>query len=128
MKKIFIALFIVILIAVPLYAGTMSELKVIKDTNGTPAIGVITTGYIDAIVLTANAAATYTVPTGANYLLFSGNTNFYVKIGGTATVPSASTATGAASISNPSLRSTGGATSVSIIAPTTAIVTIEAFK
>ncbi len=128
MKKIFAVTLLATLLVSPLYAGTMSELSVIRDNRGEPVIGLVTTGYIDAMVLVANVAQTYTVPTGANYMNFSGNTNFYVKIGGTATVPTATTATGSSSMLNPTLRSVGGVTSVSIIAPSAGIVTIESFK
>ena len=130
MKKIFAVFFIIIMIAVPLYAGDMSVLKVLRDANGLPVNGGLTnTGYVDAIKLSASAAQTYTVPTSANFLRFTGTANFYVKIGGTATVPTVTTATGAASILNPTLLSTGGSTSVSIISATDgAIITIESFK
>lgn len=109
--------------------GDVSALKVLKDINGTPAIGLTATGKIDAIVLVANTAQSYTIPSGARFLLFSGTNNFYVNIGGgTATVPSATTSSGAASMLNPTLRSIGASTTVSLIAPTAAVVTIESFK
>ena len=132
MKKIFALIVFVTLIFSIAYAGTMSELSLIRDNRGVPTGGLVTTGYVDAVVLTTNVAQTYTVPSGANYLRFSGNADFYVNIGGTATVPSVTTATGASNmlikLESPAIRSVSGNTSVSVIAPATTIVTIEAFK
>ena len=132
MKKIFALIVFAALIFSIAYAGTMSELSLIRDNRGVPTGGLVTTGYVDAVVLSANAAQTYTVPSGANYLRFSGTADFYINIGGTATVPSVTTATGASNmlikLESPAIRSVSGNTSVSVIAPVTTIVTIEAFK
>ena len=130
MKRIFVALFLVALLAVPLYAGDISVLKVLRDANGTPVNdGLTNTGYVDAIKLVASTPQYYTIPTGANFLRFSGTSNFYVRMGGYATPPATTTATGLAPILNPKILSTGGKTTVSIVSTVDgAVVTIESFK
>lgn len=71
MKKIIIALLIVCSLIVtvsPLYAtGTVIQLRGIwiQDIGGSPLIGLNRPLYVDSVVLTANVAATYTLPTGA---------------------------------------------------------------
>jgi len=85
--------------------------------------------WVDAVVLTANSAATYTIPSNATYLMFSANGIFYVSFvaGQAAAIPSSSVTTGAAPFANPVLVPVQGLTSISIIAPSACIVTIAVF-
>lgn len=134
MKKIIIALLIVCSLIVtvsPLYAtGTVVQLRGIwiQDIGGSPLIGLNRPLYVDSVVLTANVAATYTLPTGAKYALFSANADFYVAYSGTAAVPSSSITNGTAPELNPVLRQVDDLTSVSLISPNSCIITIAIYK
>jgi hypothetical protein len=110
--------------------GVVTQLRPVsvEDIPGQFMIGVARPQYIEAIVLTASSAATFTVPTGAKYVLFSANADFYANYTTTATVPSVSTSTGAASELNPALRYIEGVTSISLISPTVCIITIGVYK
>ncbi len=98
------------------------------DLNKNPAIFIPYATYVDARVLAAGVAETHTVPAGANKVIFSATADFYVKVGGTAAVPSADVTDGSGSMLNPQVRSIWGATTIGIIAPTTCIVTMEFYK
>lgn len=83
--------------------------------------------HVDALSLTAGAAETFTVPSGALFVVFSATGNFYARYGATATVPG-DTSDGSASELNPTIRklvdANGAAiTSISVIAPADAVVT-----
>ena len=59
--------------------------------------------YIDAIVLgTPDTAETFTVPTGCNAIIISGDADFYANPNGTAAAPSTEVADGTGSFLNPS--------------------------
>jgi hypothetical protein len=88
--------------------------------------------YVDARSLAASTAKTVTVPTfplapgSFLVLVFSANcTDYYVRYGGTATVPSGDVTDGTASERNPSAMQLVQGDSLSIISPTTCIVTIS---
>ena len=57
--------------------------------------------YVDAFTLAANVAETYTVPSGIQFILISGDTGFYINTNGAAAVP-ADTTNGSASFYIPS--------------------------
>lgn len=84
--------------------------------------------WVDAVVLAANVAYTYTIPTGARYLLFNGNGIFYVNYTAPATVPSDTVTSGATGEIGPVFRSVVGLSTISIIAPVATIVTIAVYK
>lgn len=85
--------------------------------------------YVDARVLAANTAESHTVPSGANYVVFSATGDFYVKYNGTASVPSSDVTDGTASELNPDTRFLGtGVTSISVIAPAITNITLSFFK
>ena len=79
--------------------------------------------YVNARVLAANTAETIAIPTGAKYVLFSADGDFYVRSNDTATIPAADVADGTAAILNPTLRSLETVTSLSVIASAARIVT-----
>lgn len=82
---------------------------------------------IDAVVLAANTAETYTIPTGARFLLFSADGDFYVRYAGTAAIPAADITNGSGSELNPAMRYVKSLSSISIIAPLDTIVTVCAY-
>ena len=93
-----------------------------------PLQGLLYDQWVDALVLSANTAQTYTIPAGTDYLLFSGTGIFYVSYTGTAVIPSGNVLTGLAPALDPVLRAVTGLTSISVIAPASTIVTISAFR
>jgi hypothetical protein len=87
-----------------------------------------TPAYVDAIVLVANTAQTWVPPANTRFAIFSGTCNFWALVGGTATVPGASTSNGTASELNPAAYYFNPVPSVvSLISPTACTVTIAAY-
>jgi Na+-transporting methylmalonyl-CoA/oxaloacetate decarboxylase beta subunit len=81
-----------------------------------------------ARVLAANTNESITPPTGAKYVIFSGNVDFFVKAGGTAAVPAADVTDNSGSELNPAgywlIGADGAAvTSIGIISASAGIVT-----
>lgn len=100
----------------------------VQDIGGQPLMGLNRPQHTDAVVLSANTAKTYTIPTGARYALFSANADFYVDYSGTAAVPAEDVTDGSAGEMNPVLRSVDGLTSISIVSASSCIVTISVYK
>lgn len=72
------------------------------------------------------SAESVTVPTGACYVLFSADGNFYANYTTTATVPGDTAITDAtASELNPAMRYIKGVTTISLIAPSATNVTLS---
>ena len=69
---------------------------------------------INSLVLLANIAESFTIPAGANHVLFKGTGDFYVSANATATVPVDNQAGTSAEL-NPSIRALTGVTSLSVI-------------
>lgn len=85
--------------------------------------------YTDAIVLVANVSQTQAVPAGAKWLVFSGNCDFYAKLGASASVPGATTTDGSAAQLNPTawwLYSSP--TQITVIAAGACIVTLSFYN
>ncbi len=82
---------------------------------------------VNALSLAANTAETLDIPTGANYVLFSGTADFYVRRNDTATVPGDTTDETAAEL-NPTLRSLAGVSSLSVIASAACVVTASFYS
>jgi len=64
--------------------------------------------HVFSSVLTADTNKSFTVPTDANYVMFSANGDFYVGYDEAATVPSGDTVDGTAQEMNPSIRYIAG--------------------
>jgi len=133
MKKI---LLIILLIFMSLsgqaMAATVNQLMpiTVQSTGGTALIGISRPQWTDAVVLVAGVARTYTIPSGATLILFSASMgmDFYVNYTTTATIPGASTSNGTSNELNPTLRTLGGAASISLISPTSGVVTVSLYK
>ena len=83
---------------------------------------------IDAMVLAAGVAETYTLPSGCRYVMFSADGDFYARYAGTAAVPTTEVTDGTGAELNPAVRYVGDQTTISVIASATTIVTICAYK
>ncbi len=99
-----------------------------NDPNGGLMIGIRRPEWIDAVVLVANVAQVYTIPTGATRLLFSADNDFYANYGAAGAVPSIAVTDGSASEMNPELREISGVTTVGLISPYATKLTICAYK
>ena len=133
MKKIIIFTMFILVIAGNVFALTPAINGLVSFPGGPLPAPIILAlpapTWVDAVVLTANSAATYTVPSTAKYLLFSSSvTPVYINFTTTAAIPGTSVATGAASLIGPVLVNIGAVTSVSLICPTAAVVSIAVFK
>lgn len=85
--------------------------------------------YVDARVLAANTNETVTVPTGAAFVVFSANVDFYASYDGDdAAVPSGDVTDGSSNEMNPTVRYIAGITEIDIIAAEAGIVTMAFFK
>jgi hypothetical protein len=105
----------------------MRNLNLIADASGKIGIGFIATNHTDNLVLVANTAKTYTIPTGASVLLFSGTAPFWVNWYTTAVVPSGDVTSGAGQCLNPMLRGIpDDVTAISIISAVDCKLSIEA--
>lgn len=87
--------------------------------------------YVDAAVLAANTANTYNVPSGAAFVGFSANIDFYVSYGNTgATLPTTDNVAGTASELNPTIRyigSTKETTGITLVSGSSGQVTLSWF-
>lgn len=86
------------------------------------------TGGVNALVLAAGVAESVTIPSGAGFVYFSGNADFYVLCDGTAEVPSADVTDGSASELNPTGYDLADVTSISIISSYSCIVTCSFYS
>lgn len=83
--------------------------------------------YANAVSLAASTAETITAPAWGTRVLFSSNcANFFVKTGGTATVPG-DTTDGTSSVANPTQRLINGGEAISIISAAACVVVAEFF-
>lgn len=111
----------------------MNPLFLTEDSAGRTAIGLRQPGSMDYLKLAAHTGVTITVPTNAKHVLFSGNTDFFVRYTSTvmtSAVYAASSVTasgvcgGTGCDMNPVLRSLVGVTGLSVIAPVAGDLTL----
>ena len=101
------------------------------DTTGPGGVGALTppiSDYVNAYALAANTAETITWPAGMTHCNIVGEdgTDYFVRAGGTATVPTADTTDGTASARNVAQRQrTENETSFSVISASATILTVE---
>lgn len=106
----------------------MRSLNLLADTSGKIAVGMMAPDHVDNLVLVANTAKTYTIPSGAATLLFSCTAPFWVNWYTTAVVPSTDIITGAGQCLNPMLRAIpDNVTAISIISAVNCKLSIEVF-
>lgn len=107
----------------------LQPLVIRSDKNGQNLFALSVPGYVLSKLLAASTAEAFTVPAGANYVVFSATGDFYADYDGAASVPGDVT-DGTAAELNPSVRYIGpqagfpdGVTSISIISAGTPTVT-----
>ena len=79
-------------------------------------------------VLAAGVAETVTVPSSCDFIVFGATGTFYVRTGGTAAVPIADVTDGTGSEVSPSARQVVPASTFSIIAPATTVVSMACYN
>lgn len=90
--------------------------------------------WCDSKSLTADTNEYHNVPTGAQYVIFSGTTDFYVRFNATQSATAAATvpgdvSDGTACVLNPTQRYLGTEVlELALIAPANCVVTMEFFK
>lgn len=110
-------------------AATPNQFKLPAESGGAySSMVVIAPTYVNANSLAANVAESQTVPATANFVIFSATcAAFYMNPSTTATVPG-DTTDGSASALNPAAWWVNGVTTLSVIAPTTCIITFSFYK
>lgn len=113
-----------------IYAAVTEKLEVAWDRKG-PIDAISTCSHVDARVMAADTAETLSVPTGAKYVMFgcvdgSGNAvSFYADFSATAAEPAADITDGSGAELNPYIRAIGAATTISVLCPSTCILTAQ---
>lgn len=85
-------------------------------------------GHTDAVVLDGTLAAEVTVPADARFARFAATGDFYAAYDAVAAVPAASVTDGTAPELNPDFRVVDGVTTISLIAPAAAVVTVSFYS
>ena len=85
-------------------------------------------GYVNNYVLVANEHKSITVPTGSKFALFCANADIWVRVGGTAKVPSGDVTDGTGSELNPDTRYLDAATTIGLISENAAKVVAVFYK
>lgn len=101
----------------------MRQLIFAGDPNSRHTFAPITSDTINSVSLAGGVAESMSVPSGANFVIFSSTTDFYANYTTTATVPGDIT-NGTASELNPTARYLKDVTTISIIAPQAGVVTM----
>lgn len=126
--KRYTALLFVTLVAYAGIIGAQNAFRLMPEAGGAFSGMVrLAPTYVNALSLAASTAESTTVPTGAKWIIFSATCNFYANRTTTATVPG-DTTDGTASELNPSAWWVGDVTTISVISPTTCVITFSAYK
>lgn len=84
--------------------------------------------YVDSKFLTADSAKVQNIPSGARCVVFSSTSNFYAKVDGAAAVPLADVTDGSGAELNPAVWFIKGNSTIGVIAPTSAVVTMAFYS
>lgn len=117
----------------------MQVLTIKTTEGGFPSYTRYMSDYTDSVVLVANTNQSYdltnAIAAGAKFMIISATAgDFYARAGGTATIPSASTVTGAASELNPAAfdietaNMPSNATTIGFKSATTMTLTLAFYK
>lgn len=107
---------------------TLVNFALVRDEGSANALIRVPSQCVDNRVLAAGVAETYTVQSGAKTCLFSSNAPFWARPDATAAVPAADVSDGTGSTFSPAAWYVGATTSISLIAPTVAALSIECYK
>jgi len=127
MRKFILASVLALMCVVPSIAFALEPLKFFRSQAGDQTFAV-KQGYVNNYVLVADTNTAVTVPTGANYAVFSANSDIWVNIGGTAAIPSADVTNGTGSELNPAVRRVESGQTIGVICHYAALVSITFYK
>ena len=128
MKRLLIALALAVIALPALADGTVNSFKLMPESGGAfSSVVRIAPTYVNSNTLTANSAASQTVPTGARFVIFSSTCNFYANPTTTATVPGNIT-NGSASELNPNAWFVTDVTTISMISQVSCTITTSFYK
>lgn len=128
MKKISMVIVAgVLLLGMMAPVHAIDPLKFFREQAGDQTFA-ITQGTVNHYLLTANTNKAVTVPTGANYALFSSTADIWVRMGGTAAVPAGDVTNGTGSELNPVLRKVEAGGTIGVISESAAKVSIVFYK
>ncbi len=99
-----------------------------RGANGEQTFARPAPDHIDVRVLAANTGEFHTVPTGAAYVIFSADGDFFARPNSGAAVPATDVTAGTGSELNPVIWALNGVTSISLIASAPRIVTLTFYK
>jgi hypothetical protein len=123
--RLFIAFGLLLSLAVPSMA--LEPLQFFRFQAGDQTFAV-KQGDVNNYLLVASTNKAVTVPTGANFALFSASADIWVNVGGVAAVPSGDVTDGTGSELNPSLRRVEAGGTIGVISEYAAKVSIVFYK
>jgi hypothetical protein len=98
------------------------------ETQSRRGYSFLPSDHVNALVLTAGAAKTATVPANATLAAFSATSQFYVNFFATAVIPSGDITNGSAPELSPTIRQVESGSTFSVVAPVDCIVTISYYN
>jgi hypothetical protein len=123
--RLFIAFGLLLSLAVPSMA--LEPLQFFRFQAGDQTFAV-KQGDVNNYLLVASTNKAVTVPTGANFALFSASADIWVNVDGVAAVPSGDVTDGTGSELNPSLRRVEAGGTIGVISEYAAKVSIVFYK
>lgn len=129
MKRLLCAALALLAFAIPAAFAADTAILRNMETRAFPYGALRAPAYIQARVLAAAVAESITVPTNAAFVVFSANCDFYVSYDSdAAVVPGADVDDGTSNELNPHVRYIGGLTTLSVISPTTCVLTAAFYR
>lgn len=99
-----------------------------QDANRKPTWAIPQSDTIYNLVLVQNTEKIVTVPTGANFAVFSSTGNFYCKFDGTVEIPSGDIIDGSAGELNPTTRVVTRVSQIHLISSSAIIISIAFYN
>ena len=106
----------------------MKRATLLLDPNSNPLAGLNFPDHIDNMVLAADTAEDYTIPTGARIVNLTADADFWARPDATAAIPTTEVADGTGSVLNPGMRSVAGVTKISFKSSVACKISIEVFS
>ncbi len=95
-----------------------------RDRNGRELPVVEQSDYLCALVFAGPGSQSIPIPSGATFAAFASTGAYWVRVGGSATVPAADVLDGTAAELNPPSRALGGATVLGVAVPLACTVSV----
>jgi hypothetical protein len=108
--------------------SNITRIRQMVDGNGIPILGLNFPGWIDHLVLVADTAQDYTIPTGARNINIISTGDFWVRAEGAAAIPTGAVTNGSGSLLNPGIISVVGITTLSFIAAADCKIAIAVYN